>query len=534
MNSRNNTLSFRAVTLAAFAWIVAVGVGEAATPAVGTGLTGYYYGNTQLSGAPALVRLEPQISFNWGVTGPGAGIPATYWSARWIGELLTPTTATYTLFAKTDDGVRIWLDDQLVVDSWAARSAADSTYVFAAIAGKRYKIRMDYWQQAGEETATLEWSYAGQTRATVPATQLFPLTGIDVQLPTASIASPAYIEGWRDPTLLPVVTGSGTSVTPSALGATRFYANVPLSPNAAITTQVSAKGNTVTAAVTWTPTAIAGKDAHTDIYRIRIHDQLLLQVPTGVTTAIVTRNSGTAPAITFPTGTTKKAVPFDTAGSFVIQIADGSGTQLGSIGVDVVDVSLVPAIPCGLNFTRNVDVTVDPSSVAGKLWFEANDSLWLTVANGISGATWQRSQIAPLQQLGDPRIVARLSPGGPVIGTISIVPFSIDTSGTNGLLVDPVTRRGFATVVITPFVPNEEIDFSLFAHTSTFLGGAKAFTVNTSSAATSLGEPGFTQVTDATGLVSGILHFSVMMPAGETMYCMNVTGKAGTNLYQAQ
>ena len=84
---------------------------NAATVGTGTGLSGYYYANSNLTGTPALTRLDQTIAFNWNGASPGTGIPTTYWGARWVGEIQPQYNESYTLYAKTDDGVRMWIDE---------------------------------------------------------------------------------------------------------------------------------------------------------------------------------------------------------------------------------------------------------------------------------------------------------------------------------------------------------------------------------------------------------------------------------------
>ncbi|KPK37614.1 MAG: hypothetical protein AMJ65_14195, partial [Phycisphaerae bacterium SG8_4] len=59
------------------------------------GLKGEYFNNVSLSGAPAFTRIDPEVNFNWGATGPGAPLPDNGWSARWTADLITFAPDTY-------------------------------------------------------------------------------------------------------------------------------------------------------------------------------------------------------------------------------------------------------------------------------------------------------------------------------------------------------------------------------------------------------------------------------------------------------
>jgi PA14 domain/MBG domain/Concanavalin A-like lectin/glucanases superfamily/MBG domain (YGX type) len=138
------------------------------------GLLASYYANETLSGDPVLVRREPKINHDWSDSSPAIGVPADLFSVRWDGEIQPRFNEAYTLTFRTDDGVRVWLDGQLVVNYWNLRSVADSEYTFSAVAGRRYRIRIEYYEHTGLAVAQLWWRSASETFGPVPSTQLFP------------------------------------------------------------------------------------------------------------------------------------------------------------------------------------------------------------------------------------------------------------------------------------------------------------------------------------------------------------------------
>ncbi len=78
-----------------------------------------YWNNKELSGDPALVRSEPAIDHDWGAGSPAPGvIGIDNFSARWTRVVDFPTTGVYRFKATTDDGMRMWVDDVLIIDSW--------------------------------------------------------------------------------------------------------------------------------------------------------------------------------------------------------------------------------------------------------------------------------------------------------------------------------------------------------------------------------------------------------------------------------
>lgn len=78
---------------------------------------GEYFNNRTLSGSPALVRDDANVSFNWGSGSPATGINADSFSVRWT-RVINLVGGRYRFTATSDDGVRVYVDGQLVVNGW--------------------------------------------------------------------------------------------------------------------------------------------------------------------------------------------------------------------------------------------------------------------------------------------------------------------------------------------------------------------------------------------------------------------------------
>jgi YD repeat-containing protein len=88
----------------------------------GAGLQGEYYSNTNLSGPPTFTRTDPTINFDWGGYSPGSGMSGSNWSARWTGQVQAQYSEQYAFCTETGDGVRLWVDGNLILDHWVAQS----------------------------------------------------------------------------------------------------------------------------------------------------------------------------------------------------------------------------------------------------------------------------------------------------------------------------------------------------------------------------------------------------------------------------
>src|SRR6185295_17848188 len=92
--------------------------------------------------ALALTRTDPAIDFDWTDTSPDPAVQADNFSVRWSGQLLAPATATYTFTTTSDEGVRFYVNGQLVIDNWIAHTAVQNSGSVALAAGQRYDVRL--------------------------------------------------------------------------------------------------------------------------------------------------------------------------------------------------------------------------------------------------------------------------------------------------------------------------------------------------------------------------------------------------------
>ncbi|HEY2329342.1 MAG TPA: glycosyl hydrolase, partial [Verrucomicrobiae bacterium] len=122
------------------------------------GLTGEYFANVDLSGPPAVVRTDAGVDFDWNSGSPAAGIPAENWSARWTG-ILTPLKSGEFIFCLyADDGCRLFIDDQNVIDHWSLDSGNEAhTGKINLVAGQKYRFRVEYFQGPGNDNIHLSW-----------------------------------------------------------------------------------------------------------------------------------------------------------------------------------------------------------------------------------------------------------------------------------------------------------------------------------------------------------------------------------------
>ncbi|MBS1808917.1 MAG: DUF1800 family protein [Acidobacteria bacterium] len=144
-------------------------------PGNGTGLRADFYPNIDLTGTPALHRIDAAIDFDWGRNRPVAGVGADSFSIRWTGQIQAPITGDIVFTTASDDGARLFVDHQLVINNWSERSKREQNSTpISMVAGRKYDLRLEYFEAAGNAAAQLRWRYAGQPAQIVPRQYFYP------------------------------------------------------------------------------------------------------------------------------------------------------------------------------------------------------------------------------------------------------------------------------------------------------------------------------------------------------------------------
>lgn len=162
----------------------------------GDGLAATYHNNIDYTGS-TVSRVDKTIDFAWAVGTPDAAIGADTFSARWTGKIQAIESGTYTFRTTSDDGIRLWVNNQLLVDQFINQSATSHTGTINLTAGQIYDIRIDYFENAGDAVARLEWQRPGGAFQIVPMHSLFSVAANTNQPPVPTINSPTNALNWK-------------------------------------------------------------------------------------------------------------------------------------------------------------------------------------------------------------------------------------------------------------------------------------------------------------------------------------------------
>ncbi|MCP4549348.1 MAG: hypothetical protein GY835_23080, partial [bacterium] len=136
------------------------------------GLVGSYYPSTDFTGTPT-VRIDGGIDFIWS-SEPFPGFPADHFTVRWTGYVRSDSAGTYTFTTRTDDGVRLWVNGQLLINDWTSHAAVENTETIELAADTDVAIVMEYFENTVGAVAQLRWMPPGSSDAVIPATSLSP------------------------------------------------------------------------------------------------------------------------------------------------------------------------------------------------------------------------------------------------------------------------------------------------------------------------------------------------------------------------
>ncbi len=143
----------------------------------GTGLIGDYYDDPQLdfSGELELTRIDSVVAFQWAGDSPEPGLlPADFFTVRWTGEIQSLTEGTYNFCIRSDDGVRLWIDDQLIINQWVPQGPTEHCAEIELAANQRYPIRLEYHEIGGGAEVFFFWETGLIDKRIVPKRQLYP------------------------------------------------------------------------------------------------------------------------------------------------------------------------------------------------------------------------------------------------------------------------------------------------------------------------------------------------------------------------
>ncbi|KAJ0394774.1 hypothetical protein ATCC90586_000434 [Pythium insidiosum] len=189
------------------------------------GLEALYFDNYWLQDAPVLHRVDAVLSFDWG-TGAITALGRDYVSIRWFGKLAAPFDDDYVFYVQSTEGVRVWFDHELVVDTWDAGESGSegqsggqsggggagtaATFRATLQASAFYDVRIEYHEETGAASFSWRWSSSRLALAPVPSSALFHGDHV--------VGSPFAIDVTPGATDFPYTTAFGDGLSAATAG----------------------------------------------------------------------------------------------------------------------------------------------------------------------------------------------------------------------------------------------------------------------------------------------------------------------------
>ena len=140
----------------------------------GTGISGNYFNGMNFE-TSVLNRVDATINFDWAFTSPGPGVNPDQFTVRWKGEIQPKYSGEYTFYVTSNNGRRLWVNDQLIIDGWLD-DVGEYRGKIVLVAGQKYNIQLEYFENSSAATCKLEWSNFLQGREVIPKTQFYEKT----------------------------------------------------------------------------------------------------------------------------------------------------------------------------------------------------------------------------------------------------------------------------------------------------------------------------------------------------------------------
>jgi len=123
-----------------------------------TGLQGTYFNNISLSGHPVLTRTDAALDFQWTISPPAASVNGDFYSVRWTGQIQAPKSGHYKLGLDGNDGYRLYIKKQLLIDNWKKQTYSTELKDFFFDEHMSYDITVEFFEPVGNAHIRLVWN----------------------------------------------------------------------------------------------------------------------------------------------------------------------------------------------------------------------------------------------------------------------------------------------------------------------------------------------------------------------------------------
>ncbi|MEM9480675.1 MAG: PA14 domain-containing protein, partial [Verrucomicrobiota bacterium] len=185
-----------------------------------SGLVAQYYDGTNFN-TPRLTRTDALVDFNHNGASPLPElVGANNYSVRWTGWIVPDYTENYTFYTQSDDGVRLWVNNQQLVNNWTTHGSTEDSGTVALQAGVPVPVTLEYFQGTGGSIIEFRWSSPRTPKAIVPSRSLRTANPVNEATVTADNRYELFIDGqlvsvgakWQEALKANFTTGNKTTI----------------------------------------------------------------------------------------------------------------------------------------------------------------------------------------------------------------------------------------------------------------------------------------------------------------------------------
>ena len=125
----------------------------------GQGLLGQYFNNRNFAGEPQHTRIDEQVNFYYRMGPAFDDMPSDNFSVLWTGRFVPKNTGRYKFVVASDDGTRLYLEDEMVIDNWGAHGVIEKSYETSLEAGKEVRIKLEYDEYISGASVIFGWMF---------------------------------------------------------------------------------------------------------------------------------------------------------------------------------------------------------------------------------------------------------------------------------------------------------------------------------------------------------------------------------------
>jgi hyaluronate lyase len=138
-----------------------------------SGLRGAYFSGTNFARS-VFTRIDGAVNFSWGDSSPDPALLPGSFSVRWTGKVWANQSGPHAFYTRSDDGVRLWVNNQIVISNWTVHTATENSGTINLVAGQYYDLTLEYFDNANAATAVLMWAPPGESKQVIPEGNLTP------------------------------------------------------------------------------------------------------------------------------------------------------------------------------------------------------------------------------------------------------------------------------------------------------------------------------------------------------------------------